>query len=115
MPNEHCPEDTPGCSKSHQADHRVVLASDRRPRNYVYNFFTDEDDASKDVTKVISSPQRDCSLALVLRMLLALHSRSVLLWGVRVLLTALMHGTGPDGQVRAPAEASTVGSRRRRP
>jgi len=51
MPNEHCPEDTPGCSKSHQADHRVVLASDRRPRNYVYNFFTDEDDASKDVTK----------------------------------------------------------------
>jgi len=51
MPNEHCPVDTPGCAKSHQADHHVVLASDRRPRNYVYTFFTDEGDAAKDVAK----------------------------------------------------------------
>jgi len=51
MPNENCPVDTPGCAKSHQADHHIVLASDRRPRNYVYNFFTDEGDAAKDVTK----------------------------------------------------------------
>ena len=51
MPSEHCPMDTPGCAKSHQADHHIVLASDRRPRNYVYNFFTDEGDAAKDVTK----------------------------------------------------------------
>ena len=36
----------------YQADHHIILASDRHPRNYVYNYFTDEGDAVKDVTKV---------------------------------------------------------------
>lgn len=36
----------------HQADHHIILASDSHPRNYVYNYFTDEGDAVKDVTKV---------------------------------------------------------------
>jgi len=91
LPAGHCPEDTPGCAVSHQeyilksqyivasycactqaltvrislhqADHHIVLASDRHPRNYVYNYFTDEGDAVKDVTQVSPkrvSPARGC-------------------------------------------------------
>ena len=44
-----CPEDTPGCALSHQADHRVVTR--HHPLNYGYNYFTDEGSSKDEVTK----------------------------------------------------------------
>jgi hypothetical protein len=45
-----CPVGTPGCAKSHQADHSHVLLATHN-RNYGYHFLTDMQPASKDVTK----------------------------------------------------------------
>ena len=60
MPVENCPVGTPGCAKprwAQQADHQIVLATDGRPRNYVYNYFTDEADSANDLGQVVFPPR----------------------------------------------------------
>jgi len=129
LPVGHCPEDTPGCAKSHQADRHIVLASDRRPRNYVYNYFTDEGDAAKDVTKVRARPACP-GLASPLFMLATTErererererararererepprTRAQPDARTRLLSNAHTH-TGSHGAVHPPAEAGAVGS-----